>query len=265
MYSFLFDQTYINLLILVIIVSLVMFLWRKLIILEGNFFVLEKRVNLIKKDAREDSISRNIEKSDVIMNEIFKDFSSSNACKQSMCGGMPVCVPSENSSDTPDTSYTSYTSCIMHDDENMVQFASHPDVISFANGGNIVIHSTDAADADGDGGTGDGEADGADADTLGVSFVDAKEGDADTDAIDRMVDTIISSSEEYEKKILDDADGDTMSVSSEITFTSDEKKNEKKKYAKMSLDKLKDLCNQGNLNNDGTRNQLITRIIEAKK
>jgi len=239
MYSFLFDQTYINLLILVIIVSLVMFLWRKLIILEGNFFVLEKRVNLIKKDAREDSISRNIEKSDVIMNEIFKDYSPSNACKQSMCGGMPVCVPTDNNPD----------------DENMVQFA---DVITFANGGNIVIHSSDVEATD---------------EATCVSFTAAKtinDADADTtDAvdIDRMVDTIISSSEEYEKKFREDADGDadTISVSSEITFTSDEKKNEKKKYAKMSLDKLKDLCNQSNLNNDGTRNQLITRIIEAKK
>jgi hypothetical protein len=240
MYSFLFDQTYINLLILVIIVSLVMFLWRKLIILEGNFFVLEKRVNLIKKDAREDSISRNIEKSDVIMNEIFKDYSPSNACKQSMCGGMPVCVPTDNNPD----------------DENMVQFA---DVITFANGGNIVIHSSDVEATD---------------EAACVSFTAAKTiNDADatdaTDAvdIDRMVDTIISSSEEYEKKFREDADGDadTISVSSEITFTSDEKKNEKKKYAKMSLDKLKDLCNQSNLNNDGTRNQLITRIIEAKK
>jgi hypothetical protein len=240
MYSFLFDQTYINLLILVIIVSLVMFLWRKLIILEGNFFVLEKRVNLIKKDAREDSISRNIEKSDVIMNEIFKDYSPSNACKQSMCGGMPVCVPTDNNPD----------------DENMVQFA---DVITFANGGNIVIHSSDVEATD---------------EAVCVSFTAAKTiNDADatdaTDAvdIDRMVDTIISSSEEYEKKFREDADGDadTISVSSEITFTSDEKKNEKKKYAKMSLDKLKDLCNQSNLNNDGTRNQLITRIIEAKK
>ena len=251
MYSFLFDQTYINLLILVIIVSLVMFLWRKLIILEGNFFVLEKRVNLIKKDAREDSISRNIEKSDVIMNEIFNDYYPSNACKQSKCGGgMSVCVPSDNNPD----------------DENMVQFA---DVITFANGGNIVLHSAT------DGAEGDAEAVEAD-EAVCVSFTAAKtanadaDGDADaTDAIDidRMVDTIISSSEEYEKKFREDADGDadTMSVSSEITFTSDEKKNEKKKYAKMSLDKLKDLCNQGNLNNDGTRNQLITRIIEAKK
>ena len=252
MYSFLFDQTYINLLILVIIVSLVMFLWRKLIILEGNFFVLEKRVNLIKKDAREDSISRNIEKSDVIMNEIFNDYYPSNACKQSKCGGgMSVCVPSDNNPD----------------DENMVQFA---DVITFANGGNIVLHSAT------DGAEGDAEAAEAD-EAVCVSFTTATTATTATAAsvadatdaieIDRMVDTIISSSEEYEKKFREDADGDadTMSVSSEITFTSDEKKNEKKKYAKMSLDKLKDLCNQGNLNNDGTRNQLITRIIEAKR
>ena len=56
-----------------------------------------------------------------------------------------------------------------------------------------------------------------------------------------------------------------MSVSSEITFTSDEKKNEKKKYLKMSLDKLKDICNQNKINSEGTRNQLITRSIEVNK
>lgn len=228
MYSFLFDQTYLNLLILVIIVSLVMFLWRKLIILEGNFFVLEKRVNLIKKDAREDSISRTIEKSDTIMNEIFRDFSPSNACKQSKCGGgMSVCVPPEN------------TSYIVNDDEDMVQFV--PEIITFANGGNIEVDSSGSEESE----------------------VIAEE---DRD-IERMVDTIISSSEEYEKKVRDDAldENDTMSVSSEITFTSDEKKNEKKKYLKMSLDKLKDICNQNKINSEGTRNQLITRIIEVNK
>lgn len=228
MYSFLFDQTYLNLLILVIIVSLVMFLWRKLIILEGNFFVLEKRVNLIKKDAREDSISRTIEKSDTIMNEIFRDFSPSNACKQSKCGGgMSVCVPPEN------------TPYIVNDDEDMVQFV--PEIITFANGGNIEVDSSGSEESE-----------------------VIAEGDRD---IERMVDTIISSSEEYEKKVRDDAldENDTMSVSSEITFTSDEKKNEKKKYLKMSLDKLKDICNQNKINSEGTRNQLITRIIEVNK
>ena len=285
MYSFIFDQTYINLFILVIIVSIVMFLWRKLIILEGNFFVLEKRVNLIKKDAREDSIAKNIEKSDIIMNEIFKDFSPSNACKQSACfsstGGdtsgkcdINSCDPLSNSQKNNPNNITI--------DENMVQFisANSPkpldilsddiDIITFANSGNLSI-----ADCD---------------------------DDDDVIEIDRMVDTIISSSEKYEKKghvsqsgatevyeaaeVVEAAeavkiteaaeaveygehnDNDNMSVSSEITFTSDEKKSEKtlmKKYSKMPLDKLKEVCNSININSDGTRNQLIARIIDVKK
>jgi hypothetical protein len=229
MYSFLFDQTYLNLLILVIIVTLVMFLWRKLIILEGNFFVLEKRVNLIKKDAREDSISRNIEKSDTIMNEIFRDFST-NACKQSKCGGgMSVCVPPEN------------TPYIVDDEEDMVQFV--PEIITFSNGGNLVVDSSGSEETE----------------------VIAEEEDRD---IDRMVDTIISSSEEYEKKVRDDAlddnENDTMSVSSEITF-GDDKKALMKKYSKLSLDKLRELCNLSNVSNEGTKNELIKRITEAKK
>jgi len=272
MYSFIFDQTYINLFILVIIVSIVMFLWRKLIILEGNFFVLEKRVNLIKKDAREDSISRNIEKSDIIMNEIFKDFCPMNACKQSACfsstGGDASGTCDANSCD-PLSNSQKNKPCNISLDENMVQFVSSKpskqldgddgdDIISFDNGGNLSIN------------------------------VLADNEDADTDAIDidKMVDTIISSSEKYENKVhsepnyiggiagVTDADAseqndnDNMSISSEITFTSDDKKNDKtlmKKYSKMSLDKLKEVCTTLNINSDGTRNQLITRIMEVKK
>jgi hypothetical protein len=61
---------------------------------------------------------------------------------------------------------------------------------------------------------------------------------------------------------------DTMSVCSEITFTTDDKKNEKalaKKYTKMSLDKLKDVCGSLNISGEGTRNELINRIITVKK
>jgi hypothetical protein len=276
MYSFIFDQTYINLFILVIIVSIVMFLWRKLIILEGNFFVLEKRVNLIKKDAREDSISRNIEKSDIIMNEIFKDFCPMNACKQSVCfsstGGDASGTCDANSCDPLSNSQKNKPYNISLD-ENMVQFVSSKpskqldgddgdDIISFANGGNLSINALveqeNAEDAE----------------------------DADTDAIDKMVDTIISSSEKYENKVhgepnyiagiagaadadaSEQNDNDNMSISSEITFTSDDKKNDKtlmKKYSKMSLDKLKEVCTTLNINSDGTRNQLITRIMDVKK
>jgi hypothetical protein len=90
-----------------------------------------------------------------------------------------------------------------------------------------------------------------------------------------MVDTIISSSEEYEKKAsleLNDSgehnEADNVSVSSEITFTSDDKKGEKsqhKKYSKMSLEKLKEYCVSNKINSEGTKNQLITRIIDVSK
>ena len=50
-----------------------MFLWRKITIIEGNYFILEKRVDMFKKTEREHLISKNIEKADIVMNEIFKD------------------------------------------------------------------------------------------------------------------------------------------------------------------------------------------------
>jgi hypothetical protein len=123
----------------------------------------------------------------------------------------------------------------------------------------------------------DDAADAADAADADAEVVDATEagdaGDAgdtgDTLDIDRMVDTIISSSEEYGKKVREDTDGDndTISVSSEITFGDDKRTDDKaltKKYSKLSLDKLRELCNQSTLNNEGTKNDLIKRIIEAK-
>jgi hypothetical protein len=261
MYGFMLDQSYINLFILVIIVSIVMFLWRKLIILEGNFFVLEKRVNLIKKDAREDSIAKNIDKADIIMNEIFKDFSPltpSNACKQSVCGsGSGVGV---GGTDDDDVCYPQTGgACDISIDENMVQFISKKSarplesvcgedddcdseaIITFANGGNIDVSVSG-------------------------------DGDASDDTID--IDKMIGSSEEYENKacieLIDAADAadaadDTMSLCSEITFTTTDDKALKKKYVKMSLDKLKDVCGTLNINGEGTRNELINRIITVKK
>ena len=256
MYSFIFDQTYINLLILIIIVFLVMFLWRKVIILEGNFFVLEKRVNLIKKDVREDTITKNIEKSDIIMNEIFKDYCPINACKQSVCfpskGGDANCV-SENSDDVGDKCHifsknsndnisinedmAQYISAISHDN-----LKKDPDIITFTNVSNV-------------------------------------SNDTETDII-KISDTIITSDEDYETKIItgdidlneiEDIDlnePDNISVTSEITFTSDDKKYDKllvKKYSKMPLDKLKEICKTTNISSDGTKKQIMARIIENTK
>jgi hypothetical protein len=252
MYSFIFDQTYINLMILIMIVFLVMFLWRKIIILEGNFFILEKRVNLIKKDVREDSISKNIEKSETIMNEIFKDYCPANACKSSGC------FPSVD--DNECIKSTKITSNNLHINEDIVNYLSSKtsnDIID--NKKNIqdieeitFINESNTANA--------------------VDAVDA------VDDIDKMVNSIISSSEEYEEKVVteqtllndkgDHNEHDNISITSDITFTSDDKKNEgalHKKYSKMSLDKLKELCSTNDISIDGTKNQLIARLIENRK
>ena len=257
MYSFIFDQTYINLMILIMIVFLVMFLWRKIIILEGNFFILEKRVNLIKRDVREDNFSKNFEKSETIMNEIFKDYCPANACKSSGC------LPSVDDNECIQT--TKINSNNLHINEDMVKYISSqtPDdindttkkiqeieEITFMNKAKVV----DDVDAD---------------DDVDVGTVED---------IDKMVNSIISSSEEYEGKVTTEQTGlidkgdhnelDNISITSDITFTSDDKKNEgalHKKYSKMSLDKLRELCNTNDINIDGTKNQLIARLIENKK
>ena len=256
MYSFIFEQAYINLLILIIIVFLVMFLWRKVIILEGNFFVLEKRVNLIKKDAREDSITKNIEKSDIIMNEIFKDYCPINACKNFDCfpsvggNGDDKCAKSANNISITEDVVQYISQQVPTNLGDMEETPDDIDVITFTN------H-----------------------DTININDLNNDEADVTDEVdIDKMVNSIISSSEDYEKKIItehkeynehsENIDIDNMSVTSDITFTSDDKKNEKtliKKYSKMPLEKLKEFCSLNNINTDGTKNQLITRIIENKK
>jgi hypothetical protein len=233
-----------------------MFLWRKVIILEGNFFVLEKRVNLIKKDVREDIIAKNIEKSDIIMNEIFKDYCPINACKQ------PVCFPSKggdansiskNSDDVGDECniFSKNTNDNISINEDMAQYISaislndlkkDPDIITFTN----------------------------------VSDVS---NDIEPDII-KISDTVITSDEDNETKIItgninlnetediDYNEPDNISVTSEITFTSDDKKYDKllvKKYSKMPLDKLKEICKTNNISSDGTKKQLMARIIENTK
>ena len=204
MYSFLFDQTYINLLILIVIVSLVMFLWRKLIILEGNFFILEKRVNIIKKDFREDSIAKNIEASECIMNEIFKECPVINACKQFECFPPNIEFPQNGKNNSNNLSIN----------EDMVQYISiqssdnidnkdNKDNIDDKDNANVAISDLDV-----------------------ISFINND---------DKVVENIIGSGEAGEAKCdvdnahIEQSEPDNISVSSEITFTSDDKKKKKKK------------------------------------
>jgi hypothetical protein len=228
-----------------------MFLWRKVIILEGNFFVLEKRVNLIKKDVREDSIAKNIEKSDIIMNEIFKDYSPNNACKQSVCFPSKGGVKS-NYDDTEDAD----NKCQIFSKSNIDNISINEDMAQYISAipQDDLKYDTQKVN---------------DIDVITFTNISDVSNDIETD-INKMVDIKIIA----ENNVLNESDDiehnepDNISVTSEITFTSDDKKYDKtlvKKYSKMPLDKLKEICDSNNISSDGTKKQLMTRIIENTK
>lgn len=203
--SFLSNPVYINIVILVLLVFLVLFLWRKIIVLEGNYFIIEKRVNLIKKDTREMSAKRKFENSNIVMSEIFDDIVDTDTCKNMGKCSFPL---------TSNCEIPISTSNICKNDlpfEFNIQYNTDE------------IHITDTED-----------------DTQ-ISF--------DTEKI--------SSNDEIK---FADKDNETNSTTSEFTFNTD--KYNLKKLSKLNVDKLKDLCLSHNLSVDGTKSQLVNRILE---
>jgi hypothetical protein len=202
-----------------------MFLWRKVIILEGNFFILEKRVNLIKKDSREDSISKSLEKSDIIMNEIFKDSSRSNACPNfeylPSKGGDDADCDTESPTDaTAATTATAATcdtigECPIFKKNSTDNISINEDMVKYISSfpeDNLSDNTEKATNIE------------------IVSFTNVssdKDSGIDTD---KILDTIISSGEDIEiTELGEHNEPDNMSVSSEITFTNDDKKNDKRR------------------------------------
>jgi hypothetical protein len=284
MYGFLFDQTYINLIILGFFLFLIMFLWRKITIIEGNYFILEKRVDMIKKTERDSLISKNMEKADVVMNEIFKD---STGGKKNYCNNVSYCpqdakVKSQktNSKDSEDLQDIDMSSYMV---DSAASAASVGGKVSGAASPDIVISDVDVAD---------------DPYELlksknKVEIIEYKQDDVvinknveycdDNNAsdvpsavtMDIVVDSdimnVIYTTSTTDITIGDCANvdnmdnNDTMSVSSDITFGTDHDKSITKKYKKMSIEKLRDECVEKSLNSEGTKAILIGRILEYNK
>jgi hypothetical protein len=290
MYGFLFDQTYINLIILGFFLFLIMFLWRKITIIEGNYFILEKRVDMIKKTERDTLISKNMEKADVVMNEIFKDSTD----KKDFCNNVGYCP-----ADAPPKSQktcSKYTreinagtggSGIDLDTTDMSSYMIDASAASAASvavphvGGNVDIHE----------------------DPYGlfesnnkIEIIEYKEDDvvinknvkygvdeeviADVPSVpvvatmdiipDRDIADIVSGNLEIIETIdnidnIDNMDNDTISVSSDITFGTDQDKSITKKYKKMNIEKLREECIEKSLSSEGTKAMLIARILEYNK
>lgn len=225
MYSFLFNQTYISVFVIALLVFLLMFLWRKLTILEGNYFLLEKRVNIIKKEDRSEQLSKNLEKSDAIMKEVFK-----NNIKRGNCDNNDtVCNIPKN---TDEEDY------IMDDIENNIDIT----IIDVCEEEPVKIG--EGIDGEEDNESGEG-------------------GEGEEEELVSHIEDITKTNEASNIELADN--NDNVSITSDITFNNEDDKILSKKYKAMNLEKLREECKIYSLNSEGTKSILISRIIDNIK
>jgi hypothetical protein len=229
MYSFLFNQTYISIFVIALLVFLIMFLWRKLTILEGNYFLLEKRVNIIKKEDRTEQLSKNLEKSDAIMKEVFKNNIKRDTCdnNDTMCN-IPKNFNEEN--------------YIMEDIKNDIDI-TFVEVKDFDNSKVDIVNI--------------------DEEIIENEF---KEDNKDEQELVSHIENITGTTEYTDEATIEFTDtNDNASTTSEITFNSEDDKSLSKKFKAMNMEKLREECKNNSLSTEGTKSALISRIIDNIK
>jgi hypothetical protein len=296
-----------------------MFLWRKITIIEGNYFILEKRVDMIKKTDRDSLISKNMEKADVVMNEIFKDstggagVAGGSGGKKNYCNNVSYCPPeailksqkpiskdsqnsqnsqnSQSSKDSEDIDMSSYMidavaavaavsskpeividEVEVSDDASVViESKNKIEIIECKEGDDVVINkNVEYSDCDKDD----------DDNASDVPSVVKMDMTADNDSENDIRDILYACSAQSAQSAQsatgsasgngadtgdNNIDNDAMSVSSDITFGTDQDKSITKKYKKMSIEKLREECVEKSLNSEGTKAILIGRILEYNK
>lgn len=232
MYSFLFNQTYITIFVLALLLFFIMYLWRKITILEGNYYLLEKRVNIIKKDSRSELLSKNLEQSDVIMKEVFEN------------GLKSGCDDMENLCNISPEMFQEYDIDI--DNEKNID----SDIINIEELNVVPEVDIEVLERK------DSEA------------VQVKNESSDELELITHIENITSSNNETAEtgEYQDTTDTtDATSIASEITFNNDEDKVLSKKYKAMNLEKLREECKNNSLSSEGTKSILVTRIIDNIK
>jgi len=298
MYSFLFNQTYLSIFAIAILVFLLMFLWRKLTILEGNYYLLEKRVNIIKKEERNEQLSKNTEKADIIMNEVFKNSQYGGDIKQKCT---PEDITNVNINCENINKYCENTDvdvsiidvfeskkggakntkakkqCNIKDDVvkeatlNILQ-----EVIEFNDidipykSENVTINNTyDTCEVS--------EAKEVCEGSEGSEAREAREVSEGSEVSEAKYENTINDVNELKKHIDNITNDDnveyintdniieTESITSDITFNNEDDKTLSRKLKSMNLEKLRDECRINSLNADGTKSMLIARLIDNIK
>ena len=257
-----------------------MFLWRKITIIEGNYFILEKRVDMFKKSERDSLISKNIEKADIVMNEIFKDSTAKKAfcnnvnytpgeAKTQKCT-LDETIIAEDANDLAKYINIMNAPNIPEDIKNKIEIIEtydnpsydnekEKDIISLEKSNYNVINNYVDVNLD-ENVDENPKVNDASAASAASAIYDANDfGNAKdmNDENNDIMNVIVSGG--------DNIDNDTVSISSDITFGSDQDKSITKKYKKMSVEKLREECVEKSLNSEGSKAALIARILEYNK
>ena len=257
MYGVLFDQTYITMAVFGLLIFLIMFLWRKITIIEGGLFILEKRVDVIKKTDRLETINKNMESADAVMNEIFRDSTNNNFCNNISSDKCNIDNKlQKNKKDTLDIREQHFNESdnvinfvnilnnkgieIKKDEDEKDQISTYLGEIMSENYDKFEI--TEVKNTD---------------DVINLSHKDIQNN------IEDIGDIVVSGN--YTDTIDTNDNNDNISVSSDITFGNDIDNNLKKKYKNLNVEKLREECKEKSLNTEGTKATLISRILEHNK
>lgn len=244
MYGILFDQTYINMIIFGLIAFFIMFLWRKITVMEGNIFILEKRVDMMKKSDRKDSINKNFESADIVMNEIFKD----STVKNNYCNDINYKCPIENKIQK-NKKNTLDVSDIVNINNDMVDYINIINEIKEDPSDQLskyILENTENT----------------------TENVENTEITVENTENTQVTSVPIPDSNQFDiSNVIDNdhVDFDSVSVSSDITFGNDTEKTMTKKYKNMNVERLREECKDKSLNTEGTKAILISRILEYNK
>jgi hypothetical protein len=240
-----------------------MFLWRKVTIIEGNYFLLEKRVNIIKKEGREDLLAKNLERSETVMNEIFKDSVTTKPCnnlnteckipknvanKYDMSDSANCDFRNDNNEYTEDIVDISINYFNIRDvvqPNNKIEIIEEPDV--------KILNNTD--------------------ESSDIPF-NLIRSDDDSEQVEHIKPLQFVNSIEKEDVIVKPVEltnsgdifdiTDSGSVCSDITFNNEDK-TISKKYKNMNIEKLRDECKEKSLNTEGNKAALISRLVDSIK
>ena len=263
-----------------------MFLWRKITIIEGNYFILEKRVDMFKKSERDSLISKNIEKADIVMNEIFKDSTAKKAfcnnvnytpgdAKAQKCT-LDETIIAEDANDLAKYINIMNAPNIPEDIKNKIEIIETYDNPSYDNEKEKDIISLEKSNYNVinnyvDENVNEYVDENPKVNEASVAR-DAREVNVVSDASEVNDFGNVKDSNDENNDIMnvivsggDNIDNDTVSISSDITFGSDQDKSITKKYKKMSVEKLREECVEKSLNSEGSKAALIARILEYNK